>query len=339
MLPIVIRSTESMLRLVPDDLREGSAALGASKSRMILTVVLPGRPARHHQRQPAGGGPGRGRDGAAAVHHRRRPQPQPRPLRRRPTPPCRRRSSSTPGQPFLGAQDRAWGAALTLIVLVLRAHDRRPDHRQAVHPALDAPRCAGVPVWGTLRGNDWGPRPTTGLRHRVLLVLGRLTVAVDRSADSGSRRRSRLQPQPGGPATEARAGRGWGGPGRPASPVRPQPLDLQAAGYELPPGGSVYAARVVEGGDRPLYVDYVAGRGAGRRLLAGLVDQGAGRPGRARLAASLGFTGGGRRHVRRGLPGRPPCGRSTGPPSSTATTSTTTSSSASPASTGSTPTS
>jgi phosphate transport system permease protein len=41
MLPIVIRSTESMLRLVPPDLREASYALGSSKSRTILTVVLP----------------------------------------------------------------------------------------------------------------------------------------------------------------------------------------------------------------------------------------------------------------------------------------------------------
>ncbi|MDQ3574019.1 MAG: phosphate ABC transporter permease PstA [Actinomycetota bacterium] len=41
MLPIVIRSTESMLRLVPGELREGSLALGASRARTILTVVLP----------------------------------------------------------------------------------------------------------------------------------------------------------------------------------------------------------------------------------------------------------------------------------------------------------
>jgi phosphate transport system permease protein len=41
MLPIVIRSTESMLRLVPRDLREASYALGTRKSRTILTVVLP----------------------------------------------------------------------------------------------------------------------------------------------------------------------------------------------------------------------------------------------------------------------------------------------------------
>jgi len=41
MLPIVIRSSYEMLLLVPDSLREGSYALGASKSRVTLTVVLP----------------------------------------------------------------------------------------------------------------------------------------------------------------------------------------------------------------------------------------------------------------------------------------------------------
>ena len=41
MLPIVIRSTFEMLRLVPDSLRQGSYALGATKSRVTLTVVLP----------------------------------------------------------------------------------------------------------------------------------------------------------------------------------------------------------------------------------------------------------------------------------------------------------
>ncbi|GAC1589297.1 MAG: phosphate ABC transporter permease PstA [Acidimicrobiales bacterium] len=41
MLPIVIRSTESMLRLVPAELREASYALGCSRSRTVLTVVLP----------------------------------------------------------------------------------------------------------------------------------------------------------------------------------------------------------------------------------------------------------------------------------------------------------
>jgi phosphate transport system permease protein len=41
MLPIVIRSTEEMLRLVPGSLREASLALGASRSRTVLSVVLP----------------------------------------------------------------------------------------------------------------------------------------------------------------------------------------------------------------------------------------------------------------------------------------------------------
>ena len=41
MLPIVIRSTYEMLRLVPNSLREGSYALGATKARVTMTVVLP----------------------------------------------------------------------------------------------------------------------------------------------------------------------------------------------------------------------------------------------------------------------------------------------------------
>lgn len=41
MLPVVIRSGEEMLRLVPDDLRNASLALGTRKSRMIRTVVVP----------------------------------------------------------------------------------------------------------------------------------------------------------------------------------------------------------------------------------------------------------------------------------------------------------
>jgi phosphate transport system permease protein len=41
MLPIVIRSTYEMLLLVPDSLRQGSYALGATKARVTLTVVIP----------------------------------------------------------------------------------------------------------------------------------------------------------------------------------------------------------------------------------------------------------------------------------------------------------
>lgn len=41
MLPIVVRTTEEMLRLVPDELRQASTALGARTWRTTLTVVLP----------------------------------------------------------------------------------------------------------------------------------------------------------------------------------------------------------------------------------------------------------------------------------------------------------
>ena len=41
MLPVVIRSSEEMLKLVPDELRQASYALGATKSRVTLAVVLP----------------------------------------------------------------------------------------------------------------------------------------------------------------------------------------------------------------------------------------------------------------------------------------------------------
>ena len=41
MLPIVIRTTDQMLSLVPNELREGSYALGSRRSRTIRTVVLP----------------------------------------------------------------------------------------------------------------------------------------------------------------------------------------------------------------------------------------------------------------------------------------------------------
>ncbi|MBN9111956.1 MAG: phosphate ABC transporter permease PstA [Pseudonocardia sp.] len=41
MLPVVVRSTEEMLRIVPDDLREASYALGVPKWKTIVKVVIP----------------------------------------------------------------------------------------------------------------------------------------------------------------------------------------------------------------------------------------------------------------------------------------------------------
>ncbi|MCC7007502.1 MAG: phosphate ABC transporter permease PstA [Acidobacteria bacterium] len=41
MIPIITRTTEELLRLVPAALREGALALGASRARTVFTVVLP----------------------------------------------------------------------------------------------------------------------------------------------------------------------------------------------------------------------------------------------------------------------------------------------------------
>jgi phosphate transport system permease protein len=41
MLPVVVRSSEEMLKLVPDDLREASYALGVSKRKTIMRIVVP----------------------------------------------------------------------------------------------------------------------------------------------------------------------------------------------------------------------------------------------------------------------------------------------------------
>jgi phosphate transport system permease protein len=117
MLPVVIRSTEEMLRLVPDDLRLASYALGNRKWRTILSVVLPA----------ALGGIVSGVMLAVA-----RAAGETAPLLftigvvtstnvnvfegSNTTLPSQIFSNAQ--QPFAAAQDLAWGAAFTLIVLV-----------------------------------------------------------------------------------------------------------------------------------------------------------------------------------------------------------------------------
>ena len=41
MLPLVVRTTEELLRLVPPGMREGALALGATRSRTVFSVLLP----------------------------------------------------------------------------------------------------------------------------------------------------------------------------------------------------------------------------------------------------------------------------------------------------------
>ena len=116
MLPIVIRSTYEMLTLVPNPLREGSYALGATKARVTVTVVLPA----------AIGGIVSGALLAIA-----RAAGETAPLLftiltvttanpnvfSGPTTAIPSQIFSNATSPYPGAQSRAWGAALTLIVI------------------------------------------------------------------------------------------------------------------------------------------------------------------------------------------------------------------------------
>jgi phosphate transport system permease protein len=116
MLPVVIRSTEEMLKLVPNSLREGSYALGSTRARVTLTVVLPA----------AIGGIVSGALLAVA-----RAAGETAPLLftiltvttvnanvfSGPNTSLPSQIFANASSPFAGAQARGWGAALTLIVI------------------------------------------------------------------------------------------------------------------------------------------------------------------------------------------------------------------------------
>jgi phosphate transport system permease protein len=117
MLPIVIRSTETALHLVPEELREASAALGAGPARTVVTVVLPAAVSGVLS-------------GALLAVARAAGETAPllftigtvtssnRHLLTGTNTALSAQIFVNARQPFDGAVDRAWGAALTLIVLV-----------------------------------------------------------------------------------------------------------------------------------------------------------------------------------------------------------------------------
>jgi phosphate transport system permease protein len=117
MLPIVIRTTDQMLSLVPRELREGSYALGSRKSRTIRTVVLPNAAAGIVS-------------GALLAVARAAGETAPLlftigftnhvnwSLRNGPTTALSVQIFKNAASAFPAQQDRAWGAALTLITIV-----------------------------------------------------------------------------------------------------------------------------------------------------------------------------------------------------------------------------
>ncbi len=67
-IPVVVRTTENMLRLVPDSLREAAIALGAPQWKVIVMVTLRVGSRRRDYRHAARGRAHFRRDRAAAVH-------------------------------------------------------------------------------------------------------------------------------------------------------------------------------------------------------------------------------------------------------------------------------
>jgi phosphate transport system permease protein len=118
MLPIIIRSTEEMLRLVPNNLREASMALGASQSRTILTVVLPAALPGITSGSMLAVARAAGETAPVLFTIGFATETNWNPFSG-PNTTLAQFIFGNAGQPFPAAVDRAWGAAFALIVLVL----------------------------------------------------------------------------------------------------------------------------------------------------------------------------------------------------------------------------
>jgi phosphate transport system permease protein len=116
MLPIVIRTTEEMLRLVPDELRRASQALGARTWRTTVTVVLPAALSGIVSGSMLAIARAAGETApivfVAGIAFESNWSLSGQNIA---LPVLIFRNAS---QPFPGAQERAWGAALTLVAIV-----------------------------------------------------------------------------------------------------------------------------------------------------------------------------------------------------------------------------
>ncbi len=72
-MPVVVRTTENMMRLVPDSLREAAAALGSSELEGHDGDRVPQRSARHPDRGLAWNGPSQRRNRTVALHRPQQP--------------------------------------------------------------------------------------------------------------------------------------------------------------------------------------------------------------------------------------------------------------------------
>ena len=116
MLPIIIRSAEEMLRLVPDQLREASVALGTSKARTIVTIVLPAALPGISSGVLLAVARAAGETAPLLFTILTVTKPN-KNLFSGPNTALSTQIFANAQQPFAGAQDRAWGAALTLVLI------------------------------------------------------------------------------------------------------------------------------------------------------------------------------------------------------------------------------
>ncbi len=121
MIPIVVRSTEEMLKIVPNDLREASYALGVPKWRTIVKVVLPTAIAGIITGVMLAIARVIGETAPLLVIDRRDRLDQHQPVRRADENlPVYIYSEYRPaGRAKQASYDRAWAAALTLIAIVM----------------------------------------------------------------------------------------------------------------------------------------------------------------------------------------------------------------------------
>ena len=162
MLPIIIRSADVVLRLVPGNLREAAAALGAPQWRTVWHVVLPtARSGLATVRDPRRGPRHRG-DGTCAPHLRLHRQHEPQPLRG-PDDVAAVRDVRLRAHPSDQLRDRAFATAAVLmgLVLILFALARvlggrpagrvspRQARRLAARSRRDLARFEGRPPEGT----------------------------------------------------------------------------------------------------------------------------------------------------------------------------------------------
>jgi phosphate transport system permease protein len=135
MLPIVIRSSYEMLRLVPDSLREASYALGASKSRVTMTVTLPAAMSGIVSGALLAVARAAGETAPLVFTILITFTANPNVFHGANTA-LSAQIFTNASQPYVGAQARAWGAALTLIAItfVLMIAARVVTARYSRHP-------------------------------------------------------------------------------------------------------------------------------------------------------------------------------------------------------------